>query len=658
MKLLKITLQNFQGIRDLSFEFPHGASASIYGDNATGKTTVYNALTWLLFDKASTSAKNFTPKTKGAAGDLHHLDHSSEGVFLTDEGREITLKKTYHETYKKKRGSAVEEFSGHTVEYSVDGVPCREKQYNETVISLCGGDTEKPKMLTMPDYFPEKLTWEVRRKILLEICGDISDEDIISGNADLAELKSYLRMNGTSEQYYTTDEYRKIAAARRTEINKVLGEIPARIDEATKAIPDTSDLDEAAIAENIAILTKKKNDLMTERVTAASGGAAATLRTEIANARAALVEAKAQHLKIQNACNNDIDAAINEAKREAANKRREVEDIELDIKRKRAERDRLDALRTKIVDEWRRVSASVWEGDTVCPTCGQALPEEKVAEMRDNFNLEKSRELEAINRRGKTEASKEQIAALDAGIAELEKKCDYAETLQAEAEVKADELNLHRAIPAPFETTERYGELKTQITELEEKLNDASACVSAAIKGIDGQIAAVNDALRDENDNQMKFTMAENQKRRIAELEAHEKKLAAEFEDLEKGLYLCDLFTKAKVSALTDRINGKFKSVRFRLFQEQINGGLKEDCEVMIPRGDGSLVPYTFANNAARINAGLEIIATLSEHWGVKMPVVVDNAESVVHLAETDTQVIRLVVSEFDPKLRLEVNAF
>ena len=91
-----------------------------------------------------------------------------------------------------------------------------------------------------------------------------------------------------------------------------------------------------------------------------------------------------------------------------------------------------------------------------------------------------------------------------------------------------------------------------------------------------------------------------------------------------------------------------------RLFQEQINGGLKEDCEVMIPTADGRLVPYTFANNAARINAGLEIIATLSEHWGIKMPVFIDNAESVTHLTESDTQTIRLVVSEADKKLRVE----
>ncbi|MCD8311248.1 MAG: hypothetical protein LUD43_01910 [Firmicutes bacterium] len=659
MKLLKITLQNFQGIKSLSFDFPDGRSASIYGDNATGKTTVYNALTWLLFDKASTAAKNFNPKTKGAGGDLHHLDHSSEGVFIAYTGRQITLKKTYHEVYKKKRGSATEEFSGHTVEYAVDGVPVKEKEYNDTVIGLCGGDTEKPKMLTMPDYFPEQLSWDTRRKILLEICGDISDDEIIRSTSDLRELKDFLRMNGTAEQYYTTDEYRKVAAARRSEINKQLTEIPARIDEATQAIPDTTGLDEAEIERNIEALTKKKNDLLTERAEAASGDrATATLRTEIANTKTEIAEAKAQHLKDQNDRNSGVDADILLAKREAAEERRKAEDADIDIKRKTAERTRLDALRTKLLDDYKTLSSARWnEAQAVCPTCGQPLPEDKVEAMIAEFNVRKSKELEEINQRGKTEASKTAIKELDDEIAKLQQKKEVAESLQKAAELRAANLTDKRVIPAPFETTETYTKLADKIAELEASITDRSRYTAEALSTIDGSIKAIDDTIRDERDKQMQLTMAENQKRRIGELERQEKKLSAEFEELEKGLYLCDLFTKAKVSALTDRINGKFKSVRFRLFQEQINGGLKEDCEVMIPRADGSLVPYTFANNAARINAGLEIINTLAEHWGVQMPVFIDNAESVTHLTESDTQIIRLVVSENDPKLRLEVHA-
>ena len=436
MKLLNLTLNNFQGIKSLSFDFPDGRSASIYGDNATGKTTVYNALTWLLFDKASTAAKNFTPKTKGPDGDLHHLDHSAEAVFMTDTGRQITLKKTFHETYKKKRGSATEEFDGHTVEYSVDGVPVKEKEFTATVTALCGGDAEKPKMLTMPDYFPEQLSWDTRRKILLEICGDVSDDEIIAGNPDLSELKDFLRMNGTAEQYYTTDEYRKVAAARRTEINKQLVELPARIDEATQAIPDTAGLNAEEIEANIAALTKKRDSLAAEKAEAATGSTAtATLRTQIAEIKTQIAEGRAAHAKSQSDQNADVDAEILLARREANEERRKAEDAKIDIDRKTAEKARIEILRKGLLEEYDRISRETWdESQTICPTCSQRLPEDKVEAMREEFNLRKSRKLEEINRRGKTEASKTVIEALATEIADLQQKKETAESLQKAAE--------------------------------------------------------------------------------------------------------------------------------------------------------------------------------------------------------------------------------
>ena len=102
------------------------------------------------------------------------------------------------------------------------------------------------------------------------------------------------------------------------------------------------------------------------------------------------------------------------------------------------------------------------------------------------------------------------------------------------------------------------------------------------------------------------------------------------------------------------KINSKFKNVRFRLFKQQINGGIIDDCEVMAKTGTGYM-PYGTANNAARISAGLEIIRTFSRTWGLQMPVFVDNAESITRLDTDGLQVIRLVVSEDDKTLRIEM---
>lgn len=172
---------------------------------------------------------------------------------------------------------------------------------------------------------------------------------------------------------------------------------------------------------------------------------------------------------------------------------------------------------------------------------------------------------------------------------------------------------------------------------------------------MEAEAAAYTVQINGYTDAKAKVDLAERQQKRITELEADEKRLAAEFEHYEKGLYLCDLFIRTKVSMLDERINSHFRTVRFKLFDTQINGGLKECCEVMVPSPDGNLVPFREANNGARINAGLELIGALGEHWGVHMPVVVDNAESVTSLIPIEAQIIRLVVSEADKLLRVEV---
>lgn len=657
MKLLNLTLTNFQGIRSLTLDFPSGHSASIYGDNATGKTTVYNALTWLLFDKASTSAKNFTPKTKGANGDLHHLDHGVSATFQADDGRIVSLQKTYKEVYKKKRGSATEEFSGHTVDYAIDGVPAKEKEYTATITALCGGDTEKPKMLTMPDYFPEQLAWDTRRKILLEICGDISDNEVIAAHGELKELPDFLRMPGTAERYYTTEEYGKIATARKNEINKQLADLPGRIDEAERAIPDTTGLVEEEIEAAIAALNKKRDTLTEEKAMVSTGGTAtAECQKQIADLRTKIAEGKAEHLDAYNKQNADVAADIIMVQREVRQHQQTAEDARARARSKANEKAQIDDLRKRLIEEYNRVSAETWdESQTVCPTCHQTLPADQIEQMREDFNQRKSKRLEEINLRGKTSASKTTIGKLADEIAELQKKEKEASDLAEEAKKKLAELEGRKTQPTPYEETEAYKDLMKQITELQANAADEKETTRAATDALAAKIDDVAAAIREKQDKRMQLTMAENQKRRIAELEDQEKRLNSEYEETQKGLYLCELFTKAKVSMLDDKINSKFKSVRFRLFQEQINGGIKEDCEVMVPTEDGRLVPYTFANNAARINAGLEIIDTLAAHWGVNMPIFIDNAESVTHLIGTKAQTIRLVVSEADKQLRLDV---
>ncbi len=658
MEMLNITLDNFQGIRHLSLDFPGGCNATIYGDNAVGKTTVYNALTWLLFGRASTGVKGFSPKSRGADGELHNLTHSVTGTF-DDGGRMITLGKSMAEIWKKKRGAKVAEFSGHTTDYTVDGVPVKEKEYDETVLSLCGGDMEKPKMLTMPDYLPEQMPWDARRRILLEVCGDVSDADVIAATLELTELDSYLIMPGTTDRHYTIDEYRKIATARRKDINKDLDALPGRIDEADKAIPDTSGCNADTIAANIAAADARIRQLQTERAGIVSGGAGLQAAQQaLAAARLELTNAKAAHIEAQSARNAAANAEILSQQTEAAKARARALAAESNRNSAQEKRDKLEARRNALIDEYNAIRAETWDaGSEICPTCGQRLPADKIDQMRSDFNLKKSQRLQANAEKGKAECSRDMIAALADKIAGYETEMQTARDDEAACQARIEALQAKLVAVEPFEGTDACAALTQKIAELDKAMQDECGASAALTKDVDKRIAAQN-ALRDaEIAKRTLLTTANLQAARKAELERQEEQLAAELEQTEKGLYLCDVFTKAKVSLLDERINGKFRNVRFQMFTEQVNGGIKEGCEVLVPSPDGSMVPYATANNVARINAGLEIIETLSDSWGIKMPVVVDNAEAVTRLTQISTQVIRLVVSEPDKTLRLELGA-
>ena len=306
--------------------------------------------------------------------------------------------------------------------------------------------------------------------------------------------------------------------------------------------------------------------------------------------------------------------------------------------------------------EYAEVQSQIWdEAQETCPTCGQRLPTDRIEAMKADFNQRRSERLMAINERGKAECSGAMIENATKQAEDAEKAATLADTEASLTQNRIDSLRTKLTQVPAFETTPEYFTLSGEITICRAAEREAGRTAASDTSGIDAQLQLWDAEISALQRQKIQYEQAETQKNRIAELEAQEKQMGAEFENLERGIWLCDEFTKTKVRMLTNRIDSKFKNVRFRLFQEQLNGGVKDDCEVLIPGEGGRMVPYTFANNAARINAGLEIISVLSEHWNMDMPVFIDNAESVTRLASTWMQTIRLVVSEQDKKLRLEL---
>jgi hypothetical protein len=650
MKLVTLKLDNFQGVKALEVSLD-GRNAAIYGDNATGKTTVYNAYTWLLFDKASTGAANFTPKTRGLDGQgLHYLDHSVEGIFSTDGGARITYKKVYHETYTKKRGSLTEEFTGHTTDYYIDSVPCSATEYARSIEENFG-NSEIVKLLTMPDYFASQIGWEERRARLLSICGNVSDQDVIAANKELADLAEYLLKPGTKDQYYSVDDYKRIASNNKAEIKRLIDSIPARIDEATKAIPP---IPEGVDVELKPALIVERERLQNEKRNAISGDSALKART--AAIAAISSEEQAERLDYEKKARREQDVIYEKATRANQAKQRALDNIEtlkikihgcenlIDVKTKRRE-----ALRADYV----RIASETWNPSAaICPTCKRELPDEEVNALRESFNLKKSERLKAINTEGKGLSF--DISSQEESLKNLRADLDKAQADYIKEAENIGELGFGSYVP--WENTERGKEFEKRIQDATSAATATDQELKELAKHFDDEINALSWKIYAIEEYESSLKVKATQEERIKALEKEERKLSNDYNNIERGLYLCEVFTMTKVGMLDSKINDHFQNVRFQLFQKQINGGIKECCEVLVPTKDGAYALYNVdANNAAKINAGLEIINVLSWYYGKFIPLFVDNAESVTELLKIEAQVIRLVVSEQDKKLRMEV---
>ena len=367
-----------------------------------------------------------------------------------------------------------------------------------------------------------------------------------------------------------------------------------------------------------------------------------------------MAQARAEYIRKSNEQNEAINAEITAAQSESRDAVVKLSRAKKELSEKESERGRMERARADLLKEYTEAAALKFpESSEICPTCHRRLDEDKVEELKSGFDKRKKERLADINRRGQS-VSKEKIDGLVAEIKAIRESVAAREEEYRMKSEKVTKLSGEIVVAKPFDTTDEALRL-SQLIEAETIALELERTESTErLQKLTDELNALKLAKATEEEKIAKIKLAQSQQKRIEELATEEKTLGAEFSELERSIYLCEAFTRAKVSALDSRINSRFETVRFRLFEEQINGGLRDCCDVMIPRADGVLVPFMFANTAAQINAGLEIIETLSTYYGVSLPIVVDNAESVTKLRDVGAQLIRLVVSENDKSLRLE----
>lgn len=657
-------IQNFKGCKDRTIEF--GEKTRISGANATGKTTIFDAFTWLLFGKDSLGSSDFDIRPLDADGNMINNIEISVEAKISVDGDEYDLKKVQKQNWVKKRGTDTREFQGNVNEFDINGYPKSQKEFKEFISGIVKEDVFN--LITNPSAF-NALHWEEQREILMKIVGCPSNVEIAKTFGEkyallIPELK-----------IASTDDILKKYKKARIELKKDEKEIPPRIDEASKSlvIADVGALEIEKSAKEVA-LQKVEDEL--------SGGNGKL--GEINSKRQEIMNLKFRISEIQNeenqklfdkskALRDDLVAkedTLRSIKREIADTNSEIHSVHSKYEWSVKEVKRLQ-------EEWKAEKAKTFpemvpmepipDSASVCPTCGQDLPEDVIQKNIENYEKKKqayeakyTNDFIQFKERKKNKISEIETAGTEAATdrdkyksreEELRKSMVKLDSKLVEAQKNYDsaqeELDRY---PKTADISEKAEYLATieKISVLEKEIESMSSDTSGRT-----ELEAKKAVLKDEiTEIAGKILAADNTKtkKRIAELEAEQKEVGQKIANQEKMINLTDDFIRSKSAMVAADVNKKFNVVSFKLFEDQINGGLKETCECTV-----NGVPLSSLNNGHRIIAGLDIIQSLSNLYEVSCPVFIDNSEAVneVNFPEMNAQMIHLAVTK-DKELKIE----
>ena len=647
MILKSLHMENFKGIKSLDVNFSN--KTSIKGQNAVGKTTIFDAFTWLLFNKNSAGEEKFNvrPLDKNNKR-IDNVEIKVVGVIEVD-GKEVELSKVQKQNWVKKRGTDTVTLQGNVNSFEIDGYPKSEAEFKSYISGLAQSE-EMFKMLTNPQYF-SSLKWKDQRDILMKLVEDVSDVELAKTDSKYEPLISELA------KAPSTDDIRAKFSKALSEWKKKQAEIPVRIDEAEKSKVDVDVAEQELLKADLERKIEALEDLM------------AKSDVRIDEMRNEEMHCQFEMSAIAQTMNNELSSKKREIENHKYDHERKLEDVRSSI---RKAQDSIESNKKSISEQTLRKAElakkykeekekkfddSKWvfdESTTVCSLCGQRLPEDKIESLRADFSQRKADAIEAFNEEhAKTlamivydgNACAEMIKKLTENSKELENTINTLKLHEAEEiEIINGFDEQISKIPefADYMQNAEYVKLKAKqdkllanIAELESKGVDKAVEDARADKAkLNSQLDEVNKVIAQAANN----VMIDD---RIETLRDEQKEIGQKVADQEQMLYLLEEFIRFKLNKVSESINSHFKTVNFKLWEMQLNGGMKDCCECTV-----NGVGYSDLNNGHKILAGLDIIRSLSELYGVSVPIFVDNAESLTSNYTSDAQLVLLIAKK------------
>lgn len=648
--LKKLIEVNFKGNQRFEIEFDD--ITNIHGANRSGKTSaIADAYSWLLTGKDTADRKDYQIKNTKKM-ELNRGEHSVEGFFERD-GFDLTLKRVFTERWETPRGSETPEMRGHKTTFFINGAPKLETEYNAFISELVSERILK--ILTNPLYFPN-MPWQDQRLILTELAGDISHEVVIARMEAKNPNKDYKEFAKALKGHATVNDFKKHLTYQIDTFKKKQITIPSKIEELTRMRPEEVDME--ALKSEISRL-----EVDIEKIETQIRDKVAAQNTE--NETVMGVQSQINTLKTANnktvfQTETEYTTDVNERKREVTNLKNELSVITEDLASKNnllaklnSDRDSIQKQKDAELKRWYEENESlpvINPESFKCDYCQTPFTPEKVDEQKgkivEAFNNRKALTLSNINENGKRLSGEysrlsTRIEELKSEIETIDQKKVAAQDKLKAAEERANSQETVLSVKERLDSNSEYQSNLVKIAELTKTITDRPAINFDDLKNEKYDLTRLLDA------EKFKLNTNEDIKKidsRIEELKAEEKNIGSEIAKLERDVFMIQEYIIARTDAIEFLVNDRFSFVTFKLFERQINGGIKDCCEIIYDQ-----VPFSTLNTEAKLNAGLDVVNTISKHFNVFIPVILDNRESVSEIIPVQTQVINLFV---DPKCK------
>lgn len=597
----------FKGLKNFNVNFD-GNNALIIGRNATGKTTFADAFYWLIDGTDSSNQTKFDAiELNDSGAQVSNQDAVVEGTLIVD-GNPIKLRRELTQRWKGIRGSIKKDLVGTTTKFYINDAKVKKKEYEEKITSIIKPDLFRN--LSEVSHFVQHTSKEYRRGILMKLAGKITDADIIKNMGLESELEKILA--GMNPQ-----DWLKVLNEKRKELEKEIEDLPKRIDETRKLMP-TKLPDEPQIRKNISEIQDKLDAEKNEILAIKNGLAATEIKKAISNINIELAKLEATDIGSKEV---ELDKLVNETRMHDFT----IGSLEKDIIAAMQEKER-------IKEQYYAAVAVDVEPSDICACCGQRLPEDQIIVQFEKANAEKTARISEINNTGEK---------INNHLIEITQKKECHEQEHGKLQIRIEQLNREIEI-LKVEQDEKKEPLLNERAELQRKAAGIHDDIETQIAEHQQIISLLQKEMEGYDRQLSECILAERCKIQIAEREEQLKINVADHETTLNKIDLIEQFSKRKSEYIEANINGHFRITQWKLFENYQSGGYREICE---PTRDG--IPYsTLLNTGSKINVGLDIIDTLSEHYGVKLPTIIDNAERVTDWEiEHGQQIIKLVAT-------------